>query len=167
MIALLLLGCGPKEPVVESCTACAGECLAEQIPESTRDHVADPITYADAPPTNGDHNPCWAAWGAHADEVPDENWVHNLEHGGVVFLYQCPDGCPEEQAELTEWTATLPAGRWILSPYSEMSWRFAAVSWNHRLQADCLDIEAFQAFYDQNVGNAPEDTTSDPSESCM
>ena len=163
---LLLLACTP-EPVSESCAECGGECQADSFPETTRDHLPEPLDYDDAPPTNGDHADCWTAWGEHTEEVPDERWVHNLEHGGVVFLYNCPDGCADDLAALSAWTATLPAGRWVLSPYSLMDSRFAAVAWRNRLLLGCLDLDAFQTFYDDHVGHAPEDATSDPSKGCM
>lgn len=167
MILLLVWACAPGEPVIEPCEACGGECSEDTLPETTRNHVAGPIDYSDPPPTNGDHDACWAAWGEHTDEVPDENWVHNLEHGGVVFLYQCPGGCEDEVAEVAAYGATLPPGRWVLTPYSHMESRWAAVAWNHRLLLGCFDLDALSAFYTANVGHGPEDTMSDPSSSCM
>lgn len=167
MLLLLFLACSSGEPTTTSCAYCGSVCQDDTFPETTRDHVTDPIDYPDTPPTNGNHNPCWTTWGAHTEEVPDENWVHNLEHGGVVFLYDCPDGCEDDVATLTAWTATLPAGRWVLTPYSLMpDWPFAAVSWDHRLLTGCLDTDAFQTFFDEHVGRGPEDTTSEPT-SCM
>lgn len=165
MTLLLLAACGVK-PSVESCPTCGGECQDETLAETTRSHTSSPIDYTDTPPTNGDHNPCWATWGAHTEELADENWVHNLEHGGVVFLYNCPDGCEDDVATLTTWTATLDPGRWVLTPYSLMDWSFAAVAWDHRLLVNCVDTDAFQAFYDEHAGRAPEDDTLDPS-GCM
>lgn len=170
MNLLLLLACTgykPVDPESEVCESCGGDCLSEVLPESTRNHTSDPVDYADRPPTNGDHAGCWAAWGNHSEELPDENWVHNLEHGAVVFLWNCPEGCDAEVTELVEYAETLPTGRWIVTPYSLMDWPFAAVSWSHRLLLGCFDLPAMQAFYEENVGHAPEDSLSDPDEGCM
>lgn len=45
------------------------------------------IAYPSYPPTYGAHWPAPATWGYHAEPVPDERAVHNLEHGGVVVSY--------------------------------------------------------------------------------
>lgn len=162
---ILWTGCTEK-PSVAGCESCGVECRVETVAETTRDHVSTPVDYADVPPTNGDHNPCWAEWGVHDEEVPDEQWVHNLEHGGVVFLYRCPEGCDEDVASLTDWADTLDPGRWVVSPYSLMTWSFAAVAWDHRLLLGCLDLDAFEGFYNDHMGRAPEDTIDDPA-GCM
>ncbi len=51
-------------------------------------HESDPANhvYRANPPASGPHYPIWAAWRAHEDVVERGQWVHNLEHGGVVFL---------------------------------------------------------------------------------
>jgi hypothetical protein len=96
------------------CTSCGG---CEQAPEvKSQFHVPGPITYPAPPPVGGDHNECWYRWGQFEDEVPDERWVHNLEHGGVVFLYDCSSGCPDELADLQALAKRNP--RTILTPYA-------------------------------------------------
>jgi Protein of unknown function (DUF3105) len=162
---ILLLACA-AEPSSEECKTCDGACLAEFIPATSAQHTPDPIVYEDAPPTSGDHNPCWADWGVYTQEVADENWVHNLEHGGIVYLYNCPDGCADEVAGLTTLTQSLDVGRALLTPYSEMTWRFAAVSWQNRLLTDCFDEAAFRAFFDAHVAQAPESSTANAT-GCM
>ena len=51
-------------------------------------HRTDPAdhVYVANPPASGPHYPVWAAWGVHDDVVERGSWVHNVEHGGVVFL---------------------------------------------------------------------------------
>jgi hypothetical protein len=112
----------------------------------------------------GDHNECWYRWGQFEDEVPDERWVHNLEHGGVVFLYDCSSGCPDELADLQALAKRNP--RTILTPYAALPTRFGVVAWGRRLLSDCLDVTAFQAFYDARFDKAPESIGSGPPTSC-
>jgi hypothetical protein len=121
---------------------------------TTRQHVLGDIKYANPPPVGGNHNPCWTTWGVHAEEVADERWVHNLEHGGIVLLYNCKDGCDAEVKQLEALMKTRSYS--VLTPYSLMPKRFAIVAWEHRLVSDCLDLDAFKAFYDAHVGQGPE-----------
>ena len=162
----LLVACTSKDTVTP-CDACAGVCALTTQPIGGYDHVDGTIDYPDPPPTSGDHDGCWATWGSHAEEVPDEQWVHNLEHGGVAILFNCADGCLDDAATAGAWAqASLAPGRWIMSPYGEMEPGWAAVAWGVRLTLGCLDTVELQAFYDANVGHGREDETGDPPVSC-
>jgi hypothetical protein len=151
----------------EVCDACDGSCTIESFAEGSAVHVEGQVEYTNRPPTNGDHADCWAAWEVHESAVDDENWVHNLEHGGVAFLYRCADGCAEEVEALAALHRELPAGRALVTPYDEMEAKFAAVAWSVRLVADCLDVESFRAFFEAHVGQGPEDVTSAPAMECL
>lgn len=153
---LVLIACG-RDP-------CADD--VERIPVDDSPHVPGGIDYDDAPPVGGPHDPCWADWGVHAEELPDERWVHNLEHGGIVFLYNCPDGCAADVAALEGLAAELGAFT-ILTPYAALPTRFGVVAWEHRLLLDDADLDAMRCFYLDHVDRAPESTVADPSESCM
>jgi len=141
------------------CTSC-GDCEESQRISSAL-HVAAPIDYADLPPLGGNHAPCWTRYGVHASEVLDERWVHNLEHGAVVFLYNCPEGCPDQLARLTELAASRPFA--LVTPYAALPGQFAAVAWGHRLVSECFDEEVFRQFYESYVDKAPESISGDGS----
>jgi hypothetical protein len=159
----------PKPPGEPVCTSC-GECEEELSIESAF-HVDEPVDYADYPPAGGDHFVCWAVWGAHQRAVVTERWVHNLEHGGVVFLYGCD---PEEDEECkqarTFFDAFAQEHAFGFSTPKEadkaMKTRFAALAWGYRLETDCFDEAAFRAFFDAHVNRAPESFATDPSPSC-
>lgn len=169
LAALALVACEPEAPSSEPlglCDACAETCAEEFDVATSASHVFGGVDYADPPPSSGDHDACWARWGVHATPVPDELWVHNLEHGGIVYLYDCPDGCDAEVAEL----AALVERQGIhalLTPYDGLGTRFAAVAWEWRYTADCFDIDALEAFYTSRRDSAPESITSDPSPECQ
>jgi len=150
-----------------ACDACDGDCLIEQFAVTSASHVAGGIDYYNRPPVAGDHDPCWAPYGVHETEVGDEHWVHNLEHGAVVMLYNCPSGCANEAQVLVDLSEELPAETTLISPYSLMESRFAAVSWAWRITLGCADEQALRDFYDEHVGQAPEATSAAPPESCM
>ena len=58
---------------------------------------AEPYTY-DAestgvnPPVSGRHHPTPFECGVHAEKIPDENFVHTLEHGAAAGLYNPNEG---------------------------------------------------------------------------
>jgi hypothetical protein len=150
------------DPGDELCTSC-GACVESQTVTSV-EHVAGGIDYTDLPPFGGSHDRCWTRFGVHEQEVADEHWVHNLEHGAVVFLYHCPDGCEDEVAALERLAGPRPFV--LVMPYAELPTRFAAVAWGRRLLSECFDEAAFEEFYDRYFNHAPESWTSPPPSDC-
>ncbi len=52
--------------------------------------VGTDITSWDSnPPSSGEHYPIWAAFQEYTTPVPRGYYVHDLEHGAIVFLYNC------------------------------------------------------------------------------
>lgn len=144
------------------CTA-DGDC-EEALEVGAALHQEGTIDYPDSPPAGGMHNPCWGDFGVHDDELPAENWVHNLEHGAVVFLHDCPDGCADELADLAALVEPRPFA--LLTPYPGLPTRFAVVAWGYRLQTDNLDLDAFEAFYDRHHDQAGESSSSGAPSGC-
>ena len=148
-----------EDAMATSCMVCT---TCEQVVDlpATANHIDGNIDYTDVPPAGGDHNPCWLNFGVYDEERPDERWVHNLEHGGVVLLYHCPQGCPAEVAEMKQ----LVQGREqiLLTPYAALPTKFAAVSWGHRLLTDCFDAQQFATFYTDHVDHGPESIKTGP-----
>lgn len=57
-----------------------------------REHItvgASHLPYNSNPPTSGPHYDNAAPWGIYDHELPDEQLIHNLEHGGVWISYDC------------------------------------------------------------------------------
>jgi hypothetical protein len=61
-------------------------------PQDCRIHIPEDETpvYRINPPVAGPHYPVWAAYQVYDTPLTRGYWVHNLEHGAVVFLYR-PD----------------------------------------------------------------------------
>jgi uncharacterized protein DUF3105 len=155
---------------------------AQVIPEMPHDHVSPParVTYAHNPPTSGCHyslgyGTAPIAAGAHppSPTIAAENWVHNLEHGYVAVLYNCPGGCDADLRVLTLWLSrqapdpglvalsgsrpTLrPYTKVIIIPWPSMTPRFAAVFWDYYDPMDTLDLAELQRFYDNHLDTGPE-----------
>lgn len=53
-----------------------------------RDHVDGPVQYPQNPPVGGNHAPIWLNCGIYTSPVPNENAVHDMEHGAVWITYQ-------------------------------------------------------------------------------
>jgi hypothetical protein len=144
------------------CTAC--NACEQSLPIASAQHVSGPVDYDDPPPVGGPHNSCWGSWGVQQTELRAERWVHNMEHGGVVFLYRCDEPCPADVKTLEALVADRP--RTLLTSYPRLPTRFAVVAWGHRLTTDCLDADAFAAFYAAHVDHGRESISSDPPAAC-
>ncbi len=108
-LVLLAPGCGSTRPptiYVESGTdvasdrsridgpirpdaACSVVIDAPALLESPHVDIGTPIQYPTNPPASGPHYPIWAAFQEFSTPVPRPYWVHSLEHGAVVLLYNC------------------------------------------------------------------------------
>ena len=131
----------------------------------------DQATYLTNPPSSGNHYPCWAAYQSYDAPIPWGNLVHSLEHGAVIIVYNCPDGCPDDVANIQSFIAGLPLdtdcaptlgkNRVISMPDPTLDVRFAATAWGWTLRSDCFDPAAFQQFYDAHYDHGREIICSD------
>ena len=114
------------------------------MPDLGNLHIDPPqtATYNSSPPTSGPHYTTIASWGIHAEPVPNELQVHNLEDGGVIVQYNCPEGCVDLVAGLTEIVERYDS-EVILAPYPDMEARIALTAWNR--------IDRFEAFDEARV----------------
>ena len=158
--------CNTDGSCTAPCTACGGDCDYESLNYASRNHIQTDLLYAGTP-AGGSHHLCWAPWGISTTPVGDEHWVHNLEHGGVAFLYRCTTDCSAEVVQLTDYVSTLPVGTAVMSPEPMLNHRFTIVAWGYRLETDCLDLAAFEAFYLEHQGHGPEATTMPPPPQCL
>src|SRR5262249_22687075 len=116
------------------------------------------------PPDGGDHYAPPDApvpWGVYPKTLPPEYWVHNLEHGGIALLYNCPSGCAAEVQRLDTIRLRPPADKFnevriLLLPYPRMPHAFAAVAWGYRWQGDTVDMNTIQCFIHARYDMAPE-----------
>ena len=107
-------------------------------------------SYNSNPPTSGPHAPSPTSWGVHTTPVPKENLVHNMEHGGVLILYNCTSRCDDIVTALADYTnAELAKGKNIvMAPYPGMQQHIALVGWTRLDAFDDLDMERVQRFID-------------------
>lgn len=113
-------------------------------PDLGNEHITPPATatYNTRPPTSGPHYVNLAPWGIHTEPIQNELQVHNLEDGGVMVQYDCPEGCPDLVAQLAEVVGRYPQYV-ILAPYPDMDTRIALTAWGR--------LDAFEDFDERRV----------------
>jgi hypothetical protein len=133
--------------------------IVAHVPEGS------PIEYRTRPPTAGAHYPVpYSRYGVVEEPVSPGYWVHNLEHGTIVLLYRCPEGCPALVAQLRAFYVSLPLSpsarsgqaRFLAIPYADMERRIAVLGWWRLLELDDLDEGRVREFYDKHVDRGPE-----------
>jgi hypothetical protein len=157
--------------------ATSGDPVGQAIDEMPHTHVAPPTTieYNHTPPTSGCHyslsgsSPAPIAAGVYNAPIAPEYWVHNLEHGYVAILYNCPKACDADFQKVQAWfksqgpdaaaqscSPKIPYAKIIVLPYATMAPQFAAVSWDYYDAMPKLDLAEIQKFYDNHTGHSPE-----------
>ena len=119
----------PLESIGASVAAAGCDPVVEQPASGNQDHVAEgtKVTYADSPPSSGQHYPTPAPFTkrfyAMADRPPVETLVHNLEHGYTIAWYR--DGLPSSQLKALQQAAKTfssddynPAEKFIAAPWA-------------------------------------------------
>ncbi len=101
--------------------------------------------YNSDPPTSGPHLSYIAPWGIHTEPIPRQLQVHNLEDGGVMVQYNCPDGCPDLVAKLRAIVSSYDR-QVILAPYPGMKTRLALTAWTRLDAFDDFDEKRIRRF---------------------
>lgn len=141
--------------------------VGRTVPLEGSDHVAEgsATTYNSRPPASGPHYPAWSqTYGFMSPPLPAGTWLHNLEHGAVAILYNCPQGCPDLEQQLKDLYPTLPLGRnarggrarAIIQAYPEMDRKIAVVAWGWMLELDEFDKDQITRFYESRIDRGPE-----------
>lgn len=108
--------------------------------------------YTTNPPTSGPHGNA-IEWGVYKSELPDENLVHNLEHGGIWISYT---GINEDVVAQLESLAKKHPGSVILTPRSSNDTAIAVASWGRLMKLDAFDGEKIETYIKQNINKSPE-----------
>jgi hypothetical protein len=101
--------------------------------------------YNSDPPTSGPHLSYIAPWGIHTEPIPRQLQVHNLEDGGVMVQYNCPDSCPDLVAKLKAIVSGYDH-QVILAPYPGMKTRLALTAWTRLDAFDDFDETRVRSF---------------------
>lgn len=137
---------------------------ARQVPTEGAEHVqaGTPLPSRNRPPSSGTHYPTTSGYGFFERDVEPGYWLHTLEHGGVVVLYNpdtCDQGC---QSQLRSIQQSAPASqtfrtmKMAVIPYRDMDKAITAVAWGWVLEMDQPDRDQILGFYRQFVDRGPE-----------
>jgi hypothetical protein len=119
------------------------------------------ITYRSNPPASGPHYPVWLRYEEFATTLPRGYWVHNLEHGAIVFLYR-PDAPPAAITALRSLYAGLTSDRdcghrlAVLMPDATLPRPIAAVAADWLLLADGVHAPTINDFVNARRNRGPE-----------
>ncbi|MBI3261482.1 DUF3105 domain-containing protein [Candidatus Berkelbacteria bacterium] len=134
-----------------------GELQGDVVEDQGRNHIAvgsEHPPYNSNPPTSGPHWPQPAPWGIYEDEQPDEQLIHNLEHGGVNVFYK--PGLPKEQIARLEDFVRPYRVKVVLAPRAANETLIALTSWNHIMKLNEFDEEKIKSFIKTNRNHGPE-----------
>lgn len=135
-----------------------------QSPPQLHLPVGTAIDYCTNPPSGGAHYPIWANFGEITHPIPWPYLVHNEEHGAILLLYNCPQGCDDIVDQLRQVVTRAPADpicaagvkRFVIAPATDIPSKVAAAAWGNTLTSDCVDAPTFDAFVAAHYGNGPE-----------
>jgi Protein of unknown function (DUF3105) len=105
------------------------------------------------PPVSGRHNPTPADCGIHAEPIPDENFVHTLEHGAAAVLYR-PNLDIQDIREIESIVSEYD-DKTVSAPYNRLDSPIVVASWARKMPLDSLDADAIREYIDTFRGEPP------------
>jgi hypothetical protein len=132
---------------------------SSHVPDGT-----DPGPYNTDPPTSGRHynDPLEASFyeeGQVQGAYPVGHVVHNLEHGYVVFWYNCAQAggdCTELKSQIKGVLDAEKNFKVIAFPWSSTDVPIVLTSWGRMLKMEKFDPQVAEDFVQQNRNKAPE-----------
>jgi hypothetical protein len=129
----------------------------EYFQAQSRDHIdigAKHDAYNSNPPTGGWHYPTPAQTGIYDTPFPDEQLIHNLEHGHIWIAYK--PNLPADQIEKLADIAKSYGSKIIMTPREANDSPIAIVAWEHLFKLDSVDEPQIKVFIDAYRGHGPE-----------
>jgi uncharacterized protein DUF3105 len=145
--------------------------VGQPVADEGRTHVdtSTTPTYKFYPPASGPHYSAqgiapvpWQTIGT----LQEGQYIHNLEHGGMAILYDCPSGtdCTTLKNSLENYVKNLAPVeptygevKVVLTPYSRgMQKKVALVAWDYIEFLDSYDQAEITRFYENHVNQGPE-----------
>lgn len=141
--------------------------MGEAIPIMTSaPHLApdsNPGEYNSDPPTSGLHYATELDTGFYDENIytfPAAYLVHNLEHGYVIFWYNCnlldESACTELKSQIRSVMDEFNSIKMIAYPWDSLDAPVVMTSWGRMLRFEAFDVGQARDFYRANLNKAPE-----------
>jgi hypothetical protein len=147
----------------------SGGLMGDEVAVPSRDHVSSdtvPGPYNTNPPAGGAHfDTDWMAKFYQESELaglpahPEGYLVHSLEHGYVIFWYNCQvpnTDCPALKQSIQKVMDETGGTKLIAFPWSSMDNSLVMTSWGRILRFTTPDTAVMKQFVEHNRGQAPE-----------
>src|SRR3990167_5916853 len=128
-----------------------------EYPDQGQDHIAPGAPhdqYNSNPPTSGPHYAEAAAWGIYDKELPDEQLIHNLEHGGIWISYKDPNNT-QLISELKDIVDDYSI-KVIMTPRPQNDSPIVVAAWRRLLKLDSFDEKQIKSFIKAFINKGPE-----------
>ena len=141
----------------------AGESIPIMTSSPHIDVDTDPGQYNSDPPTSGLHYPEESNVGFYDENIytyPAGYLVHNLEHGYVIFWYNCDllseSACSGLKSQIRTVMDELGGIKLIAYPWNSIDVPLVMTSWGRLQRFETFDPAQAIAFYRANLNRAPE-----------
>ena len=138
----------------------------EEIPIMSSSHItvdSDPGQYNSDPPTSGPHYPEEAQAGFYDTNIyqyPSAYLVHNLEHGYIIFWYNCAslsdNACSELKSQIKTILDEVNNVKVIAYPWESIDVPVVITSWGRLQKMETFNPSQARAFYKTNLNHSPE-----------
>jgi len=138
----------------------------QRIPIQGTDHIPTGVTidktqfrsYNSNPPTSGPHWDDPASPGIYEQTLPDEQLIHNLEHGYIAINHNCSkQQCPDLVNQLTG-VYNLYKSKVIVNYRPKTAWPIALTAWGRLDTMDAFDEQRIIKFISAYRNKGPEQT---------
>ena len=132
----------------------------DQHAEQTREHITETTSFNDYNSTPGTSGPHWAIpaeWGLYSKAMPEEQIVHNLEHGGIGIHY--PELADQSIIDAIERIAKDVPGYpscILVSPHSGVADGIVLTAWAVTLETTVGEITEIKEFIEFYRDQGPE-----------
>ncbi|MBI3633301.1 MAG: DUF3105 domain-containing protein [Candidatus Vogelbacteria bacterium] len=131
------------------------EPIGQSFPIQGQEHIAIGAThpeYNSNPPTSGWHYAVPADWGVYQTELPDEQLIHNLEHGGIWISYKGIATTTINQLE----NVIRGQPKIIVTPRIKDDAPIVLASWGRLEKLQIFDETKIREFINANRNKSPE-----------
>lgn len=137
-------------------------------PDQGQEHIAQGKkhqAYNSDPASSGPHysdTNAPAPWGVYTQQVPEEVFVHNEEHGGIIITYS-PQLLAADQLKKIQKLVLPPysnkdftPSKMLVTPRFKNTHAIEIASWRYTLNLDNYDEATIIKYYRQHIGQSPE-----------